>query len=340
MLTKKQLKKIEELIRRKFLVFTYESLGERALTRDELNMLKDAGLLRSTVRSFTGDAFALGKVVAAIDRTKAIKLGFDDLAKLAAKSPITTVEKYTIDWASEHTGQYIKGISDDMVKEVKTTVTRAASSAIRAVQDEVVSAIRNRKTVSELKTALFHRIDDKYRDWQRVAQTEMNNAIQNGIYSSIRDKHGPDQLVYKRPNASACKHCKRVYLEDDGFTPIIFKMTDLKDSNYGLKAANWEPTIGSVHPYCQCQLSVVPDGYGFGKRRVVTVPFTMGDKKFKMGMQVPDGEFDELSDEHKGNVGYDAILEYNGKTTRPTVKKSLNNLIISDMADYNCICCY
>jgi hypothetical protein len=253
-------------------------------------------------------------------------------------TPTTAVEKKMIQFATDHAGEYIKGLRDDMVKEVKASATRTGRSALRAVQDEVADAIENRKTVKELKTALFDAIDDRSRDWQRIASTEMNDAIQQGIYSEIREKseHGAEQFVYKRPNPDACAHCKRVYLEDG--VPKIFKLSELADSNVGRKAHAWLPTIGSVHPWCQCQLHMLPDGYGFVKRRVVLEPFTRDGKEYKKGQIVEDAEFAEMADSQKRKTGFDAIMAFTGE--RPTLERSLKSQPLSDNGEDQCVCGY
>lgn len=310
MLTKAQLEQIEKLIRRRFLGLTYEALGERALTSEELEELKRAGLLRGNVRNLVAEGYTLGKIVANLDREAARKLSYEQVKSAALKmTPTTEVENRAIEWAQDHAGQYIKGLSDDMVKEVRAASARTATSAIRMVQDEVAEAVRNRKTVSELRTSLFDAIDDRARDWQRVAFTEMNESIQRGIYQEIRRNYpdGADQKVYKRPNPDACKHCKRVYLEEDGITPKIFRLSELEDSNYGKKANEWGATVGSVHPWCQCQLQVIPEGYDFVNR---------------------DGE---------------AILEYTGETARPPTRKSVYALLVGESlsdTDDDCTCSY
>ena len=340
MLTKKQLKQISDIIHRRFLSFTYETLGERALTSDEIAELKRVGLIRDSVRSLTGDGYTIGRVVAALDRTDARGLDFDEILRAARKIPQTQVETQMIEWASAHAGEYIKGISDDMVKEVGATSAREVGSAIRAIADQVKEAIEQRKTPSQLKTMLFDVIDDKAKDWGRVASTELNNAIQSGIYNEINRNHGSAQLVYKRPSPNACKHCKRVYLEADGITPIIFQLNDLEDHNFGEKAADWGPVIGSVHPWCQCQLMMIPDGYDFEKRKVAQEAFKEGGREYKRGQIIPNSVFDTLSEDGRNKIGHNAILEFTGTTAKPSTRKSL---VLSDMGhghDDDCSCEY
>lgn len=334
MLTKAQLKRIEEIIRKRFLVFTYENLGEKALTEEELDELKRSGLLRPGVRDFVGDSHTLGRIAKLVGASSASTLGYDDVLKRAKKlKPITAVERKMIDWSRSNAAQYIRGLRDDMVKEVGAASSRVAISAIRAVQDEVAGAIESRKTVGELKTALNDAIDDRFRDWQRVASTEMQSAIQRGIYAEIREHHGADQLVFKRPNPNACKYCKRVYLEPDGFTPKVFLLSELEDSNYGLRAADWGPTIGPVHPWCQCQLQMVPEGYDFKTSWVVDEPFG----GYKRGQVISDAVYTGLDVEDRKKLRKDAILEYTGTTAKPSTRKSFSH---ESDEDDDCICCY
>lgn len=341
MLTKTQLKKIEEIIKKRFLVFTLEAVGEKHLSNEELNLLKEAGLLNPGTRSFVGDAHTLGRIAALMPkRDGAAALTYDQVLKAAKKlKSMTKNEKAAINWAEAHVGQYIKGLRDDMVKEVSASAARTSSEAIRAVRVGVSEAIENRTTTRQLKTALFDAIDDRHRDWQRVASTEMNNSIQNGLFSQILDSHGADQLVYKRPNPDACKHCKRLYLDADGI-PIIFRLSELKETNAGKRAVDWEPTVGSIHPWCRCQLHIVPSGMEFKKRRVATEGFTHDGRSYGKGSSISDAVYDTLSGDNKSKTGFDSVLEYTGRDAKPTLKRSFTDLDLMTKSDFNCICCY
>lgn len=313
MLTKTQLKKIEEIVRKRVLAFKFEALGERALTSEEIDQLKRAGLLRPSVRSFTGDAYTLGKIAARIDREISRGVSYDQVLKMARKIPMTTVEKKAIDFAKDHAGEYITKIGDDMVREIRG---ESARTALGAVREEVMSAITKRETTSQLKTRLFSAINNKNKDWERVAATEMQTAIQQGIAQDIHENHGADQLVYKRPAPNACKHCIRLHLEDDGITPRIFKLSDLEQSNVGRKAADWQAVVGPVHPWCQCQLHIVPEGFSFVKNKVADKPFEFEGKKFGAGAIVPASLIAEMPPEVKQNVRDEAIMSFTGKTAK------------------------
>lgn len=310
-LTKKQLETIIDIIDRHMLTFMSDTLGPKVLTEAELRKLKDAGLLRETVKNMAVDPVQYGRVVALLPEEIRSKLTKDDIDEMVRKlKPLTTTERRAIEYAANNAGTHIRGLRDAMVKDVTTTVS---GQALQAVRQSVVHAIEKRKTPSELKTMLFDKFDDRYRDWRRVASTELNDAIQFGIASEIKSAsdEGENQLVFKRPNPDACPRCKALYLDGDG-NPKIFKISELAISNVGRKSADWLPTIGSVHPWCACQLHVLPEGFGFKKKFVVSQTFKEGDRIYSAGQEITESERAALSAENKTKIRQEAILEFGG----------------------------
>lgn len=336
-LTKKQIKTIQDIINKRFISFTFEALGEEALTLEEIDELKRAGLIRTNVRNLVADSHTLGKVISLLPLAERSKLKFDEVLRIAKRmKPMTGVEKRAVEYAQERAGVYIKGLRDDMVRRVTAEVARSGETALRKVQDGVKQAIVNRETRTELASNLFNIIDNKSRDWLRVAHTEINGAIQNGVYREIRDASddGADQLVYKLPNPDACPHCKRVYLKSDGITPKIFKLSQLADTNVGLKARDWKPTIGSVHPWCNCQLMVVPEGYDFKERPIAKEKIETKTKKFNIGQVIPEEIFNTMSEEEKQKTAISSVLEFTGTTGQPIKKSDIR----SHLEDEICNC--
>jgi len=318
--TKAQLKKIEEAIKRRFLGFTFEALGEEGLSPSQLEELKKLGIIRRGIKHLTVDPYTLGKVVALVERTSSTKITYDDIMRaIKAKSPdfvpLTGVEQEAINYASNHAGAYITNIMSTTLRDATGAIATARGAALNEVQNQVSEAIANRKTISELKTALFNRIDDKYRDWKRVAHTEMNTAVQKGIYERIRKESpkGGDQLVFKRPAPNACRYCKKLHLKDDGVTPRVFKLSELAENNIGLKPDQWRPTIGSVHPWCHCQLVVIPEGYSFVIKNL--------DEE---GLEIPDAMLEEYDADKIQKV---AVLSYTKETISPDGAESYGELI-------------
>jgi len=327
-LSEKQLNEIEEIIKKRYLSFMYEALGDSVLTDAELNLLKKKGLIKESTKKMIGDAHALGKIAALVDRRRMRRVTYDEVLRAAKRmTGQTSIEKKAIKYATENAGQYITGLRDEMVRDARAFSARHSGMALRRVREEVSEAIAERKTLSELKSELFHSFDDKYRDWQRVAHTEVNNSIQNAVYHEIKENSddGVDQLVYKLPNPSACKWCVKLYLQKDGITPRIFKMSDLAESNVGRKAADWLPTIGAAHPWCFCQLIPVVEGFNFVKKPIALEPVKVGEKSYKKGQVVSEEDAKKID---KKKLGMNAVFTFTGETAKVT--KSLPSLPISE----------
>lgn len=336
-LSRAQLEAILEVIKRRVLGFTYEALGERALTDDELRQLRRLGLIERGTRSLVADPIALGRLISLVPMSARRSVTFEQVKRWAEQNaPKTEVELKAIDYAAEHAGSYIKGIGDMLVRDASAASARASGAALRAVRANVSEAIANRETISELKTRLFYAIDHRTRDWQRIAHTEVNNAVQHGVHDAIVEAspEGREQLVFKRPAPDACQHCKRLYLKADGVTPRVFRLSELAESNVGLKAADWQPVIGSTHPWCHCQLLPVPDGYNFVLRRVALERFKFDGKVYKRGEIVDDAEYARMGHDLKAKVGQDAVLSYTGTTAEPEVEKSMPVMPVTD----DCTC--
>lgn len=341
MLTSGEIEEIREVIRKHVLAFTFDTLGPEELSREEIKVLERAGIVYGTGVHLVEDAYEFGKVAALLGST-AVTMGMPEIKRAVRKlTPMTDIERQAIKYASESAGQYIRGVGDLMIKDAGGLSARAGGSALRAIQDGVSETIANRRTTSQLTTDLFHLIDDKYRDWQRIAHTEINTAIQHGIYNEIRDKSddGVDQKVFKRPNPDACKYCNALYLKEDGVTPKVFRLKDLADNNFGLKARSWRAVIGSVHPWCGCQLSLIPDGMDFEKKKTIKEPFEVSGKEYKRGSIIDEKEYDALSSDDKEKIGQSAVLGFTGETAKLDTEKSMNKLFVDDTDESVCGLC-
>ena len=86
----------------------------------------------------------------------------------------------------------------------------------------------------------------------------MQNAFEWGKAETLLETTDPDAKVfYKQVYPGACRHCIRLYLTGGiGSEPRLFSYRELLDNgtNIGRKADNWLPVLGTVHPYCRCDL--------------------------------------------------------------------------------------
>lgn len=197
---------------------------------------------------------------------------------------MTPQDEATVEAALEHVETHVDGITADYVQKFRLALSEANKHIRRANrhQTSVSEGQTHSEQVREIVAKLRKASQDAKRDWERVAITELNNLVQEGRAAAIEKKtKSSDARVYKRPRSTACVYCKLLYLEKDGVTPRVFRLSALvaNGSNIG-RAANrptlkgpaateWRPTLDSVHPNCQCMLHILPDGYGFKDGQLV-----------------------------------------------------------------------
>lgn len=333
MLSPADLREVRRILRRHFLAIIQESVGTGELTADERAILEAAGILGRSGGLLVDDPYHFGRLLGMLGGGSVASLGVAEVEHLvAAGGPLTEVERGALNFARLAVGQNIRGVMDLTLRGVTSVGAAASGAALRAIQDATATAVSERKTASQLRSTLWHLIDNRFRDWQRVAHTEMHDAIQHGIRDAIRDNSpsGVDQLVFKRPNPDACKYCKGLYLKRDGLTPRIFKLSYLAATNVGLRASAWRPVIGSTHPWCNCQLEMVPTGYDFETRWTVGRNFEEGGKKYKRGAALTEAEYRQLMVAgHEPDLDVDAMLGFTGTTGAPEILRSESSLPIS-----------
>jgi hypothetical protein len=165
----------------------------------------------------------------------------------------------------------IDNLTQKMTSAVVTSALQDQLGMYQAVGKVIPEAVGNNTERYKVIQQLRELTNDWERDWHRVAHSEMWDAKVQGEANAIIDgespvsKKGTETMVFKRPAPNACNKCKQLYLESDGVTPKLFKITELQanGSNYGKRQADWKPTLGILHPNCMCPLSVMPDGYKF-----------------------------------------------------------------------------
>ena len=232
-------------------------------------MLKKLGLPKS-VNNLITDAYKYGKLGVLAGRNIA-KMSPQDADNLIKKLKLTTRQQKSVEFIKIKTQTHIDTLTQRISTAVVTTVLEDQLNMYQTVKKVIPKAVAEGTDRYKVIQELRELSKDWERDWHRVAHTEMWDAKVQGEANAIIDnespvsKKGKDTMVFKRPAPNACNKCKQLYLEKDGITPKLFKITDLQanGTNYGKKQADWKATIGVLHPNCMCPLSVMPDGYKF-----------------------------------------------------------------------------
>lgn len=95
-----------------------------------------------------------------------------------------------------------------------------------------------------------------------------------------------------------CRHCISLYLTGGiGSRPRIFTVAELlaNGTNIGRKSKDWKPVLGTVHPFCRCDLRFIPPGYEWdedSKKFAPKPPENRVQRKSKVKITVGDLNFE------------------------------------------------
>ena len=265
-LTKAQIAKIKKIITEHMEVLMKIVVGDG---KPSPELLRKLGLPKEITDLIT-DSYKYGKL--GVLRGKDLsKMSQSEVEKLLKKLTLTKHQQKTVEYLQIKTQQSIDTLHAKVLANVMNAVVQDQLNMYDTVKKVVPDAVAEHTERYKVIQQLREQSGDWARDWHRVAHTEMWDAKVMGEANAIIDnespvsKKGSETLVFKRPGPNACAQCKKHYLESDGITPKVFRLSDLmaNGTNYGKKTADWKPTVGILHPNCMCPLSVMPDGYHF-----------------------------------------------------------------------------
>ena len=280
-LTNKQLSEIRQIIERHHAVFLVNCLGGKDLVAKEMfQKLVKEGLVEEDQKNMVEEAFLLGVVIEEMERAgkPAKGLSYEQLkSQIEARADaLTDNEKEAIEFAKRATYSHLKGLGNTVEENTNKVIIEGDSGLRQKLEEttkrKLVEGLESRKTIKQIGSDLGEASKDYARDWVRISATETNNAFQEGMLQNIIQRAEEDKrplhevFVFKRPASGACAECKAAYLEKDGKTPRVFKLTELmgNGSNVGRKHNDRRPVVQSFHPYCACRLSELEPGFGFG----------------------------------------------------------------------------
>ena len=253
----------------------------RALELDAFGDSATLGILRQHAEDLVGPALA-NEARGAINA-----LSWEVLRDHLKENPIPLDprQRAAIEWATTQAGERIiqrgRAVSSQFVTAALGQHS-AASTVEDMTKDATARAIEQGLSRRKLASDLGHASRNWNHDWHRVARTELQEADNRAAAMTIADTHGEDAKIARVPNPTACEDCSRLYLDEEG-NPIIWSLAELSANgdNVGRKRADWQATLGTVHPNCHCRTRMVPPGFVFGPDRQLyargTVPGEGGE---------------------------------------------------------------
>lgn len=131
---------------------------------------------------------------------------------------------------------------------------------LRVIREEIAAATIDRAPRAEVARRMRDRLGDLARNWDRIAETELQAAHMDAQLYESMVLEGEGARVAKIPDSGACGACREAYLTDEG-EPKVFTVSELlsNGTNAGKKRANWLPVAGPLHPRCRCDMITVPE---------------------------------------------------------------------------------
>lgn len=251
--------KIRKIIEQKHVRLTGAVLGPQFLSPEELTELRRQGIQVSDDMSFLERLYYHNY----LNRhdSKMAPTTTDEMAAQQAQAyslPNTLIHEASKEFLNSNVRQLIEKQKADILSRVEGLI-RDTNHNFKFGQQQKLDDLVSENTVSQFKTKLRDLSHDGNRNWARIANTEVSNAISLGSVDRIVDENEDKDLaevyVYRIVvnDGALCKWCRRFYLDSDG-TPKVYRLSTLlgNGSNYGKKAADWSPVATATHPNERC----------------------------------------------------------------------------------------
>lgn len=259
MLIKKELiEKIKEIIERGHASFLISMVGRRALTRDQIRRLEALGVDASNADSIIETIYH-HNYLNEHGQEEAPK-NLDEITEQQKGVIAPSEEEHEA--SKEHLNSNLAQLIQKQNQEVVSKVEGLIRETNNQFKFGKVADLREHTkdmSVATLKGKLRDISKDASRNWSRIANTEISNAVSLGSVDRIVDDNKNRDMnevyVYRIVvnDAALCKYCRKFYLDKDG-SPKLYRMSTIlaNGSNYGKKAKDWLPVATATHPNERC----------------------------------------------------------------------------------------
>lgn len=302
-----QIEEILQTIEFHHTYFGARFLGTDPLTPEDRLLLKKYGIDLSKIKgtNYVETAYKFGMLSRALNRNDLKAMKYNDFKKWIQRGgyiPLSQSEKSTVEYLKRKSFSHLKNLGGKIQADTQQMLlqqdNKYRNKQEKLIKKELKEGVLKRQSNKEIMLNLGNKTGDWLRDWDRIVETEMHTAMEEGRADDIkRNSTEDDPLVFKQPLPTACRWCIKLYLTDGlGSQPIIFKLSKLRanGSNIGRKQQDWKATLESIHPWDRCTLQELPKGYVWNQEKQMFVPrkvegrierkskvyITIGDKNY------------------------------------------------------------
>ena len=236
---------------------------------------------------FIRNAYLMGKFIQSVESGKSYR----EVMEMVRYTPLLAPDVHAIAIAEQQTALYLQDNAADLATRVGQLAIKQRNETIRQMAIDYHAGTlprtildRDKKEARGIATPerpvdnwrqfaseLHHTMEDKSRDWDRVAYYEITDAQKQGAARALLEDGDVNKYVYKSPMPTACAQCQFAYLLPDGRTPRIFRLSEMitTGTNIGRKprpvragkvsgvprtdgAEMMQAVVGLLHPWCQC----------------------------------------------------------------------------------------
>lgn len=131
----------------------------------------------------------------------------------------------------------------------------------------------------KVKTAVSAVVASETQHAQTIGVKEGIDQVNDGL--GIED---PIVCFIPVKDVDLCKECRRIHLLPDGFTPRVFKSSEVSTEYHDRKTD--APSWHLMHPHCRCALATVLPGFGFdGQGRITWVDADHREYDYQRGFK-------------------------------------------------------
>lgn len=267
--TQSQIDELIDIIDFSHIFFIAGNISPEILSSNDKSILSKFGVDWTHIREgFTPyeQLYYFGRLAAVLGPLNAQQVSFTDLKQYLRRGqfiPLSSTEKGALDYLETRSYNYIKNLGQQIKTSILSSVQEENIARERyyneVINDSVKRAIVERDSVKSIISEIGHKTGQWERDLGRIAETELQNAYEYGKGSTYNEVYGDERVYYKEVYPGACQHCIRLYLSKGvGSEPILFTYQELLENgtNIGRKVQDWRATLGTVHPFCRCDLRV------------------------------------------------------------------------------------
>ncbi len=154
------------------------------------------------------------------------------------------------------TASTVQALADVAESYINSSAEKTKANAMANVNNALKDAFSNKDFNYEkvLNNALVDVFDQAHGEVKKVVETELHRAktigLQEGILDVMQSQGIDDPTVafLTRKDAFVCKFCKSFFLQPDGVTPRVYKLSELSSGYLNKKSP--KPVLPPVHPNC------------------------------------------------------------------------------------------